>query len=412
MTEVLIIGGGLSGLFAACLSAQAGLRTALVMRGRGGLSLSHGALELFDRASPSRTISNLKAPHPYALAGKQSLIDGLNFFSKITGTNGLYYEGGRSSNRKLITASGSTRSAAYMPAGYSAIEPDRSAQVPALGYFDALRDFQAHLAADNYSSNLTDKPKTIKLPLIHAFTNRELYPIDIARMFDDLDWAAENARAWKPHLVGVQRLGLPALLGLDHHDAVVNLLQESLGLAIFEIPTLPPSVPGLRLERLLRRFAESNGTRIIEGPTARGRVQQKNGRAEAAGVVLDVAGRQSVLDSRCTILATGSILHGGLVATQDHRLYEATFNLPVEFWGDRGDWVQGSLFDDQPYSKFGISVNSDMQALDIYGEVMLENLYAIGGILKGADRTKEGSRQGIDIATAYRAVDHIKRSIT
>jgi anaerobic glycerol-3-phosphate dehydrogenase len=36
---------------------------------------------------------------------------------------------------------------------------------------------------------------------------------------------------------------------------------------------------------------------------------------------------------------------------------------------------------------------------------MFENLLAIGGVLAGADRAHEGSRQGIDIATAYRAIE-------
>ncbi len=410
MNEVLIVGGGLSGLFAACLASEAGLQTSLVFRGRGGLSIGHGALELFDRASPSRAIANLEPPHPYALAGKQNLVDGLKAFKLLTDTAGLHYEGGRSSNRQIVTATGGLRSAAYVPAGYSAGILDRSRPVPALGSFETLRDFHADFAAVNLAANGHAEPRTITLPLIHSFTNRDLYPIDIARLFDDMEWALENARAWKPHLIGVNILGLPAVLGLDRHTEVLELLQETLGMAIFEMPTLPPSVPGLRLERLLRRYAETNGTRLIEGPTARGRVQRKNGKAQSAGVVLEAAGRQSLLDSQFTILATGSFLHGGLVATQDHRVFEPAFNLPVAASGDRSKWILDSVFDPQEYSEYGITVNSCMQPLDIQGEVMFDNLYAVGGLIKGADRTREGSRQGIDIATAFCAVEHVIRS--
>jgi glycerol-3-phosphate dehydrogenase subunit B len=134
-----------------------------------------------------------------------------------------------------------------------------------------------------------------------------------------------------------------------------------------------------------------------------------NGKPQAAGVTLDAAGRQSILDSRFTIIATGSFLHGGLIAAQNHRLYEPAFNLPVESSGNRSEWVSPSVFDNQPYAEFGVSVNSNMQPLDVRGELMFDNLYAIGGILKGADRTSEGSRQGIDIVTAYCAVEHILR---
>lgn len=411
MSEVLIIGGGFSGLFAACLTAKNDLDTTVVMKGRGGLSLAHGAIELFDRASPSGAISNLKPPHPYALTGKQHLVDGLREFLTITSEAGIEYQGGRSTRKEFLTATGSTRRASYLPSAYAAGELEQIGPGTALGWFEELRDFQAHYAALQSARALGYTPKVITLPLLQPFSGREIYAIDAAHTFDDLEWTVENARAWKPHLVGVKSLGLPAVLGFIDHTEVRAIIEETLSIPVFELPTSPPSVPGLRLEKALRDYAQESGVRFIEGPTAQGRLQKRNGRVIAAGAVLDAAGRQTSIDSDAVLLATGSFLHGGLVSTQRGDLRESVFNIPVDANPDRQIWSDASMFAEQEYARFGIGVNEQMQPLDAHQDIFLENLYAVGGLLKGADRTMEGSRQGIDIATAHCAVHHLCRSL-
>jgi glycerol-3-phosphate dehydrogenase subunit B len=411
--DVLIIGGGLSGLFAACLASKRSLSTTIVMKGRGGLSLSHGAIELYDRSSPSRTISNQKPPHPYALAGKANLVNGIKEFIEITGHSGIHYDGGRSSNMRFLSATGSERRAAYLPRSYIAGELSALDQRLVLGSFEVLRDFQTHLASVQSKSILGFQPAVIPLPLLQPFTFRELYPTDAAKTFDDLDWAVENARSWKPLLVGASTLGLPAILGLRNHQNVIEAIEEVLSVPVFEIPTLPPSIPGLRLELALRSFATNHGAQIIEGPEAKGRAQKSTKGYRSAGVLLDNAGHQSVITSKVTILATGSFLNGGLVATQNNHVLEPVFNIPVpDVNDDRRKWTQKSIFDPHAYARLGIAVDSNMQPLDIHGEVLLENLYAAGGIIQGSDRTLEGTRQGIDIATANCAVKHLCRRLT
>jgi glycerol-3-phosphate dehydrogenase subunit B len=411
LSEVLIIGGGFSGLFAACLTAKNDLDTTIVMKGRGGLSFAHGAIELFDRASPSGAISNLKPPHPYALAGKEHLVAGLREFLTITSDAGIEYQGGRSTRKEFLTATGSTRRASYLPRASAAGELGQIGPGTALGWFEELRDFQAHYAAHQSARALGFIPQVLTLPLLQPFSGREIYALDAAHTFDDLEWTAENARAWKPHLVGVESLGLPAVLGFIDHTEVQAIIEEILSIPVFELPTLPPSVPGLRLEKALRDYAQNRGVRFIEGPTAQGRIQKRNGRVRAAGAALDAAGRQTSIDSDTVVLATGSFLHGGLVSTQRGYLREPVFNIPANANPDRRTWTGATMFSEQEYARFGIGVNEQMQPLDANQDVLLENLYAVGGLLKSADRTMEGSRQGIDIATAHCAVHHLCRSL-
>jgi glycerol-3-phosphate dehydrogenase subunit B len=59
----------------------------------------------------------------------------------------------------------------------------------------------------------------------------------------------------------------------------------------------------------------------------------------------------------------------------------------------------------QPYAFFGLRVDRWLRPLAADNKPAFENVFAAGGILAGADRAGEGSRQGIDLATAYRAVE-------
>ena len=141
------------------------------------------------------------------------------------------------------------------------------------------------------------------------------------------------------------------------------------------------------------------------GSSATGRIERSKKVRRVSGVVLHTTGGEHNLDARGVILATGGFLNGGLAARRDGNIVETVFNLPVQHSEDRQAWLASSPFEEQPYEKFGLLVNSRMQPLDLHGDPVFENLYAAGGIISGADRQCEGSRQGIDLATAYRAAE-------
>ena len=83
---------------------------------------------------------------------------------------------------------------------------------------------------------------------------------------------------------------------------------------------------------------------------------------------------------------------------------ESVFDLPVSA---DGEWFGKLYWEHQPYAKFGLRVNARMQPADARGRILYPNVFAAGGLLAGADRTGEGSREGIDLATAFQAVAQI-----
>jgi glycerol-3-phosphate dehydrogenase subunit B len=178
-----------------------------------------------------------------------------------------------------------------------------------------------------------------------------------------------------------------------------------LALRVFEIPTLPPSLPGLRLERALRRSALAAGCRILEGSAAIGRIDGRHGAGRARGVVAATPAGHRPLDGSRVVLATGGALHGGWHAERSGRIHESVFDIPLPAASEREAWVGASALGPQPYAGFGLSVNARMQPCDASGRPYFDNVFACGGLLAGADRSRERNRQGIDLVTAYAAVE-------
>lgn len=412
--DLIILGSGLAGLFAGILAARRGAHTLIVAHGLGNTHLGTGTVDVWGykiqdsrlklqdpnlelTANPQAQLSQIPKTHPLALAGDEALQAALQELQKISMAANYPLLGNLMHNHYLPTALGAPRPTCLAPRSFMAGDLTRPHEM-VLARLPGFRDFYADLAVDNLNAT-GHAARAVTLPLPQAPLHRDAFATDLARLFDDEQCRAEIASQWREPLKDVERLGLPAILGLRHPVAAHADLEEKLGLEIFEIPILPPSVPGVRLYEVLRQTFEAAGGRVIVGPRVTGWVE--NGRV--LGVVAATAGGpRHYAAQQAVILATGGVRHGGLVAPAPNQLRETVFDLPV---ASVDEWFAPLYWQAQPYAHFGVRVNAHMQPLNVDHEVVHENLYAIGGLLAGADRLTEGSREGIDIATAWKAVE-------
>ncbi|OGO14454.1 MAG: hypothetical protein A2Y93_14310 [Chloroflexi bacterium RBG_13_68_17] len=403
MKRVLVIGAGLTGLFAAAMAARRGAEVTLVTDGRGGLELSHGCIDLLTPPLSPETFGHLLPAHPYRRAGLERIREAMDLFREFLTEQGLTYFGSLEHNLALPSAAGGIRDTGLAPLAQAtgALADAGTFHLASLAHF---RDFSAAFAAQRLRQRGLPVGGVVELALPNLPPGRDLYATDLARLFDDREWREETIRSWRSPLTGIQRLGVPAVLGLTGAEAARTSAEEQLGVRLFEIPTLPPSVPGLRLERALRRTAQAAGAHLIEGAHATGLVEAASiGRV--TGVVYVSAGGPRPQRAEAVILATGGALHGGLVFRSHGAVQESVFDLPVEHASERGGWTAESLFASQPYSRFGVIIGDDFRPVGPDGQPLFENLFAAGGLLGGCDRTAEGSRQGIDLVSAYCAVE-------
>jgi glycerol-3-phosphate dehydrogenase subunit B len=402
--SLLVVGAGLTGLFASIVAARRGASVRLSAEGRGGLSLSHGCIDIWRDGDVRFSLARLDRKHPLRLAGIGSLDAALAAFLDMMHEAKLSYVGGLDRTLRLPTAVGSVHTTAASPVSLATGSLDDPRPFY-LGRLVSLRDFSAGLAAAGLQAMGMDVRGIVDLPLPGPPAPRDLYAHEIALRLEEPEFLHETARMWKEHVHGVRRLGIPAVAGADRSLEILAGLEEILGVELFEMPTLPPSVPGLRLERALRRLAIEAGVDFIEGPSLRGEVDGRSAGRLVSGAVASTAGGPRVFRSQAVLLATGGALHGGWLSFPNGEVQEAVFGLPIDAPPDRDEWTAATFDEEQPYARFGLIVDDSFRPCDRRGRPYFENLYAAGGLLGGADRTREGSRQGIDLVTAYCAVE-------
>jgi glycerol-3-phosphate dehydrogenase subunit B len=163
---------------------------------------------------------------------------------------------------------------------------------------------------------------------------------------------------------------------------------------VFEIPTIPPSMPGRRLFNALKEYFRKKGGTIYWAWPVVG--IEKAGRLIEA-VVTQSEGRPNSLNARAFILATGSFVGGGLVAGRE-TITENIFNLPVHVPGPRETWFDNDYFSfNHGIGKAGIMVDSSLRPAG----TPWENIFVCGGILADTEILKNGCGHGLAMATAH-----------
>jgi glycerol-3-phosphate dehydrogenase subunit B len=187
------------------------------------------------------------------------------------------------------------------------------------------------------------------------------------------------------------------VLGLrDPHGAWADL-QRRLGRGVFEIPTLPPSVPGIRLFEALRAALRAAGGRLILGSEVIG-ADRDGGRVSA--VRAHAAGHDVHYHARWFVLATGGFASGAISLGSDWVTREAVLGLPLRGAPAPGEpRFVGDYFADQPMARVGVAVDGTLRAEGA------ENVLVAGAALPGAVPWREGSGEGIALSSGHRAAE-------
>jgi len=393
--DVVVIGAGLAGLSAGIGLAEAGATVFVAGKGMAATHWTHGGVDIGD----VRRLSARKG-HPYALLG-DSLGPAIAAHLARLDAAGLPYRGSAEDAPRLVpTAIGGLRPAAILPdAQAPALEPWGGGERLLLLGIARFKDFWAPMAARNLShQSWPDGPAEVRaavaeLPWVDRLHN--LSAVDLARLFDDPQWrprALAQLRAALPD--GGWRIGLPAVLGLARHAEVLAEARDVLGASIFEMPSLPPSVPGIRLFEALRGRLLAAGGRFQFGFPV---VEVERSADRIVAVHTEGASRTLRLAAAEFVLASGGIAGGGLRATADGRLVEQVFGLPVEAPAQDA-WLVDDALAEQPLESAGVRVDTELRPAGV------RNVRVIGSTLAGMRYLAERCGDGVALGSAQRAV--------
>lgn len=425
--DLIVAGGGLSGLAAAIFAARSGKKVLLITRGSGILAIGGGTIDVLGflpdgtaLASPFAGLDRLPARHPYSIMGARVVRDALGAFLALTHEENFPYTHDGDANTPAITALGAIKPSYLVPPGMDGRCLDRAERVHVVGVH-GLKDFGPAFIAGELARRSAFAGKDVR-PVVLAppfVQERDLSTLDLARYLDD-----DAGRAW---LTGAlrERLGapdgrpdavlLPSLLGTRAATHAYAAVRNGVGRDICETVGLPTAITGLRLHHLLLRLLKKYGVELIEQSTVAGS-SVENGRCVFLSTRND--GRERRYRAKAYIIATGGVLGDGFVV-EPARAVEPIFHLDLPLSPADPGWAMAEAYPsravhDSPaatvssgthgFALLGPAVDARFRPVDANGKPICDNVFFVGKALGGYDHAREKSGNGVAIATAWHAV--------
>jgi glycerol-3-phosphate dehydrogenase subunit B len=329
--DVIVAGAGISGLTSAAAAASRGLRVALVSTGPGTFVLGAGCVEVqnMDRTTPS-------------------LEEAINFFCNLTALANCPFCGGLGQTRYVPTILGSFQTVSLAPFYMWHGDPSESSQVAVVG-IKGLSSVDSNFVAERlaYYTTKLGRGSTYVAHEIALSVEEETVPgtLQFGNRFDrDESFRKELCAALKPIAAKANVIILPGILGLKSGKNEIEALEKELGCLLCELPTLPPSIPGMRLFNRLEAWLLKNGVEFFTGfPVQQLEVENRL----CKSVLLETPARPMQISSDTLVLATGPF--------------------------------SGKLL-----GAYSAGVNCDLHPVSASGEVLANNVFAAGAILRNS----------------------------
>ncbi|TKB11841.1 glycerol-3-phosphate dehydrogenase subunit GlpB [Desulforhopalus sp. IMCC35007] len=412
-TELAVIGSGIAGFAASIFALNKNITTAQVGN-TGAVAYTTGYLDLLGKIegetgaveNPWESVKTLKnncPNHPLSDISTNDIEEAFIQFTTFLGECGIAYSSPGKTNITALSPAGTLKKTLCLPSTMAPGPKAFAAQKPCVIVdFKGLKGFSGRQVV----ANLQDKWPNLRTERISFpdMTSGEIYPEVMARALEVEQTREKLAEAIKVVAEAVKVIGLPAVLGMHSPDFVRAELERLTGLEIFEIPTMPPSVPGIRLREMFEQVFPQKGLTLIPQQKVQSLTFKDN------EVVLHIRDNYGpiTIHAKAVILATGRFLSGGLEA-HITGISEALLDLPVTQPEKREDWYLNQYTDVRGHAihKAGIEVDSSFRPLGKDGKPYHQRLFGAGIILAHQDWIRSRSGAGIAIATAYKAVEAV-----
>jgi len=417
--DLAVIGAGMTGMAGAMFAANRGLKTVQVGV-TGEIIFASGFLDILgihpvsekkpwtDPWAGMAALIQDCPDHPYGRLTEKEIQSALEEYLLFVKDSGVPHYWEKTHNIEMMTPQGTLKLTGCVPRTMkNAVLALREKPPGLIVDIKGLKGFSAHQIADNLKETWQDL-RSAHIAFPDSGHLGEIFPEYMARSLEAGISRKKLAAAILPHVQNARVVGFPAILGIHRSLEVQADMEALIGAKIFEIPTLPPSVPGLRLKEMFEKALPEKGVRQFLQQRVTAVLPEPDN-----GFLLDIAGGISQGQKiRCKgiLLATGRFFGKGLTADRK-RVRESLFDLPVFQPVIRSDWYRMDFLDPKghPIHQAGLEIDDHFRPLKASGVPAFSNLFAAGSILAHQDWIRQKCGSGLAITTAYGAVSSFIR---
>ena len=417
--ELLVIGAGMTGMAASLFAGNRNIETVQVGI-TSEIIFASGLLDLMGvhpmkhetiRKDPWEGIEALGRDipdHPYAKIPPKIIYDAFEELTTFLNASGLTYVRHEDRNALVLTPVGTIKPSYFIPQTmWNGVQALQTKEPCLIVDIEGLKGFSARQIVASLRSiwpNLSHA--TISFP--GTANPGEVYLEPLARSLVIPQTREALADALRPHLKEARFLGMPAVLGIQNSHSILSDIENRVGVPVFEIPTMPPSIPGLRIKEVFESNLPAKGVQRF----FQKRVMDVKREAKGFVVKIGDTSPETLIRTRGIVLASGRFLGRGLSADRKH-IREAIFNLPVHQPLKRNEWHCYEFLDPSghPVNRAGLVTDDWFRPFDGSGKIAHEKLFAAGSILAHQDWMRQKCGSGLAIATAYAAVNAFKEGI-
>lgn len=432
--DVVLIGGGLSSLVCGVKLQKEGRKCLIVSAGQNALHFSSGAFGLLGKlpdgtevSEPLSAIPSLPEAHPYSKIGAEKVSEYAALAPKFFADCGVELHSAASVagvagvagvaepveaveaveapvNGYRITALGTMKPAwlAMKEVTLLASKDEKIGDKALIVNFSGFLDFNTRFIAEGFEKRGTQcRIESVKLDAVETLRKNpaEMRSVNIARVMSREENWKQLARKVQEMLKGEDVVVLPEVFGYED-PVVMQWIGEMIPAKVVFIGTTPPSVPGIRTQKALKKAFEEAGGTFLMGDEA---VASEFDGDRVVSVRTANLGEIRI-EADNFVLASGNLFGKGLVASPD-KVCEPVFGLDVDYPAERKDWYDENFFARQNYTGFGVKTDAKFRA--VKDNVTLKNLYVVGSEVGGCNPLAEGSGAGVSIMTAFSAADSI-----
>ena len=374
MSDVIVVGGGLAGAWAAVSASQAGAKVTLVARAPGATALYAGGMEIAPELEP---VLAAEPHHPFTRLYRDHLKLAADLehvshsFAAELGRAGLPISGEVRRTGRYPDLHGAPRSAQLVPA---TVAPGELASLRgrrvAIVAVEGVGDYDAESTAEALWEH------GVKATVARV----AMKGLPLGAALGDLFGRAAPAVRSGADLVAYP----PGFVKLPGNG--------------FELLAAAPSPHGWRLQKALERVLRRAGVAVVAGEVTGFR---REGSSLLAARVAD-----SELAADSFVLATGRFIGGGLVKSR--LVQEPLLDLAVYYQGEPIEDAYPRLrhleyLDPAPAFRTGLLTDGELRPVDPTGAPAFVNLRAAGSVLGGYDYAGGGCGFGVPLLTGWLA---------